>query len=188
MTRRRSPSIPQRKPVYIGCEGESEISYAGFLQDLIHEAGLSIHLVVEKLGPGAGDPLARMERARQRLARLSKTRILPADRFVLLDFDQAARDPIRAAAAQCIAAQMRIVIVWQRPCLEAMLLRHMAGQATRRPSDSRGAERALVAEWPEYRKPMTRAHLARRLDLAAVRRAATVEPDLGKLLTCLKLI
>jgi hypothetical protein len=44
---RRSPAhILQRRPVYIGCEGASEVRYAGFLQDLIREARLPVHLVI----------------------------------------------------------------------------------------------------------------------------------------------
>ena len=83
------PHIPLRRPVYIGCEGASEASYAGFLQDLIRDVGLPVYLVVQELGPGAGDPLARIDMAVQRLAQLRRTRTAPAERFVLLDFDQA---------------------------------------------------------------------------------------------------
>lgn len=188
MTRRRPPFIPQRRPVYIGCEGVSEVSYAGFLQDLLREAGLPVHLVVEELGPGAGDPLARVDMAVRRLAHLRRTRAAPAERFVLLDDDQAQRDPQRAERAQRTAAENDMVIVWQRPCFEAVLLRHLDGRATHRPPDTPGAGRALVRDWPEYRKPMTRFDLARRLDLAAVLRAAAVEPELDALLRCLGLL
>jgi hypothetical protein len=188
MTRRRAPHIPQRRPVYIGCEGASEFNYAGFLQDLLREAGLPVHLVVEELGPGAGDPLARVEMAVRRLAHLRRTRTAPAERFVLLDFDQAERDPQRADLARRTAAEADIVIVWQRPCFEAVLLRHLQGRAGHRPPDTPRAGQALVRDWPEYEKPMTRADLARRLDLAAVLRAAVVEPELEALLSCLGIL
>jgi 3-polyprenyl-4-hydroxybenzoate decarboxylase len=69
MTRRRPPYIAQRRQVYIGCEGASEASYAGLLQDFLREANLPVHLVVETLAPGAGDPLARIEMAVRRLSR-----------------------------------------------------------------------------------------------------------------------
>lgn len=188
MTRRRPPHIPQRRPVYIGCEGASEVSYAGFLQDLLRAADLPVHLIVEELGPGAGDPLARVELAVRRLAHLRRTRTAPAERFVLLDDDQAQRDPQRADRAKRAAADKDIVIVWQRPCFEAVLLRHLDGRAAHRPPDTPGAGRALLRDWPEYQKPMNRADLARRLDLAAVLRAAAVEPELDALLRCLGLL
>lgn len=188
MTRRRPPHIPQRRLVYIGCEGASEVSYARFLQDLLREAGLSVHLVVQELGPGAGDPLARIELAVRRLADLRRTRIAPVDRFVLLDADQAQRDQKRAERAQRIAADNDIVIVWQRPCFEAVLLRHLEGRAGHRPPDTPGAGRALERDWPDYEKPMSRTDLARRLDLAAALRAAAVEPELGVMLRCIGLL
>jgi hypothetical protein len=187
MTRRPS-YIPLRRPVYIGCEGASEVSYAGLLQDLLRDADLPVHLVVEELGPGAGDPLARIEMAVRRLAHLRKTRTVPAERFALLDSDQAIRDPLRADRARRVAADNDITIVWQHTCFEAVLLRHLQGCATRQPPDSPEAGRALLREWPEYQKPMTRAALARRLDLAAVLRAAAVERELEILLRCLGLM
>lgn len=99
MTRRRPPYIPLRRLVYIGCEGASEAHYAGFLQDLLREVGLPVHLVVQELGPGAGDPLARVEMAVRRLAHLRRTRTAPAERFVLLDFDQAEGSATRRPSA-----------------------------------------------------------------------------------------
>jgi len=188
MTRRGLPFIPQRRPVFIGCEGASEVSYAGFLQDLVLESGLHVHLVVQELGPGAGDPLSRIELAVTRLAHLRRTRTAPAERFALLDFDQAERDPQRAHRAQQMANENNILILWQRPCFEATMLRHLEGRTANRPPDTAGAARALKREWPEYEKPMTRAALARRIDRAAVLRAAGVEPELEVLLRCIELL
>lgn len=129
MRRPRTPHIPLRRPIYIGCEGASEVGYVGLLQDLVQEARLAVHLQVEELGPGAGDPQSRIEMAVMRLQRLQKTRGAPAERFALLDFDQAERDVQRADRARQIASGNNIVIVWQRPCFEAMLLRHLDGKA-----------------------------------------------------------
>lgn len=185
---RRPPFIPQKRPVYIGCEGASEASYAGLLQDMLREANQAVHLVIEELGPGAGDPLDRIEMAVRRLAHLRRTRTAPVERFVLLDADQAAREPQRAERARRVAADNQITIVWQAPCFEALLLRHLDGHTTRRPPDTPEAGRALIRAWPDYRKPMPRAGLARRIDRASVLRAASVEPELEALLRCLGLI
>lgn len=188
MTRRRAPFIPLRRPVYIGCEGASEVGYAGFLQDLLREARVSVHLHIDELGPGTGDPLSRIEMAVLRLKQLQVKRSAPAERFALLDFDQAERDPHRAERASKLAADNEITILWQHPCFEAMLLRHLVGKTGNRPPDTLGAIRALEREWVGYEKPMTRASLARRIDRAAVLRAAGVEPDLAALLRCIGLI
>lgn len=182
----RRPSIPQRRPIYIGCEGESEQGYAGFLQDLIREADLPVHLTIEVLG--AGDPLSRVEAALRRLAHLRRTRGALAERFILLDTDQVALDPDRAERARRLALQNDIQLVWQQPCFEAMLLRHFPGRAMHRPPDNRSALRELEREWPGYSKPATRAAIVHRLDLGCVVRASAVESDLHGLLRCIGLV
>jgi hypothetical protein len=187
MRRRPPPSIPERRPVFIGCEGESEVAYAGLLQDMLREARLHVHLDVHDLGRGAGDPLSRVQLAVQRLAQLRRTRIAPPERFILLDGDQAARDSARARCARHLAAQHEIAIVWQEPCFEALLLRHLPDCTTRRPPDTPEAVRVLEREWPGYKKPVSRATLAGRIDRDAVRRAAGVERELRALLRCLGL-
>jgi len=187
MIRRRPPFIPLRRPVYIGCEGASEVSYAGFLQDLLRIADVPVHLHIDELGPGTGDPLSRIEMAVLRLKFLQNKRGAPAERFALLDSDQVERGPQRAERAQTLAAYHDIVIVWQRPCFEAVLLRHLAGKTGNRPPDTPVAIKALARAWAGYEKPMTRADLARRIDLAAVLRAGSVEPELSTLLRCIGL-
>ena len=185
---RRPPHIPLRRPVYIGCEGKSEVSYASLLQDFIREAALPVYLKIEDLGLGAGDPLSRVQMATRRLDELRKKRDAPAKRFILLDFDQAERDPQRADRARQMAAENNIFILWQRPCFEAMLLRHLEGCATLQPPDTPGALKALQKDWPEYAKPMSRVALGRRIDRTATLRAASVEPELAALLRCLGLL
>ncbi|PSS64480.1 hypothetical protein C6558_13425 [Ensifer sp. NM-2] len=188
MSRRRPPHIMLRRPIYIGCEGASEVGYASLLQDLIREANLAVHLQIDEFGPGTGDPLSRIQMAVLRLKRLEKTRTAFDERFALLDSDQAEQDPERARLARKLAADHDIVIVWQRPCFEAVILRHLMGKTANRPPDSAAAIRALEKEWPEYRKPMSRADLARRLDLDGVLRAASVEAELRDLLRSVGLL
>lgn len=186
--RKRLSFIPQRRPVFVGCEGESESGYVGLLQDLIREANLPVHLLIADLGIGAGDPLARVEMAVRKLEQLRRNRTAPAQRFVLLDFDQVEADRPRAANAQRLARENGIQMVWQRPCFEAVLLRHLPACATRRPPDTLQAGRALLREWPDYEKPMSRAELSRRITLNAVLQAAGVEPELRIFLNSVGLI
>ncbi len=188
MRNRRRSSIPLRRPVFVGCEGESESGYAGRMQDMIREARLSVHLVVVDLGIGAGDPCSRIEMAVRKLEHLRKTRTAPAERFVLLDSDRNDVEPRRAVEARSLAAQHHIQIVWQKPCFEALILRHLPRCATRRPPDTAEAHRALLREWPSYEKPMARAELAKRIDLAAILQAAGVEPELSAMLRCFGLL
>lgn len=184
--KRRLAHIPQRKPIYVGCEGESEQGYAGLLQDLSNEAELHIHLNIEVLR--AGDPLSRIELAIRRLAHLRKTRGNLPDRFVFLDTDQLALSPENAQRARQLAAANDIKVIWQAPCFEALLFRHFPGRATHRPPTNQLTLDALLHEWPQYRKPMSRADLARVIDRDAVIRAAGVEDDLAALLRCMGLL
>jgi len=128
------------------------------------------------------DHLALEGTVRLRLKLLQKQRGAPVGRFALLDSDQTERDPQRAKRARKLAADNRIMILWQRPCFEAMLLRHLASKVANRPLNTPRAVKALEKEWPEYKKPMTRAKLALRIDRDAVLRAAGVEADLQALL------
>ena len=185
MKSRRPAYIEEKRPVYIGCEGTSEFGYAALLQDMLRDPDMSVHLVIRDLGKGAGDPLARIEKAVQYL---KQNHSPPTKRFVLLDSDQVERDPQRANQARSLAAVNNITIIWQSPCFEAMLLRHLEGCTTRRPPDTGEAGRALNREWRNYKKPMSRASLSQRIDRAAVLRAASVEPGLSALLRCLGLM
>lgn len=186
--RKRRSSIPLRRPVFVGCEGESESGYAGLLQDLIREANVPVHLLIADLGIGAGDPFSRVEMAVRKLEQLRRTRTAPAERFILLDSDQTESDRNRTAAARNLAAQYDVQIVWQRPCFEAVILRHLPRCATRRPPNSPEAERALRREWADYEKPMARADLAKKIGLTSILQAADVEPELNAMLRCIGLL
>ena len=185
---RRPSHIPLRRPIYVGCEGRSEVGYAGLLLELVRAAGLAVHLHIDEYGTGTGDPLSRIEIAVIRLKRLEKRRSGFKERFALLDSDQTERDPQRARRAESLADANGIRILWQDPCFEGLLLRHLPDRATHRPPDTARANQALLKEWPEYRKPMSRLDLARRIDTNAIARAATVEPGLAALLRCIGLI
>lgn len=177
MTRRR-PIIEPKRPSYLGCEGQSEVAYGQVLNDLLRSARLPVHLHVEALVPGAGDPLARVERALMRIARRERQRVKFEFKAILLDSDQAAKEPQRARRAKQVAREHGIRLIWQVPCHEALLLRHMPNCSARRPPTCADAEQALKRIWPGYEKPMPRARLAERINLGAVRQAAEVEPDL----------
>jgi hypothetical protein len=187
MTRRR-PIIEPKRPVYLGCEGESEAGYGQILNDLLRFANVSVHLRVDILAPGAGDPLTRVLRAVDRIASLERGRLRFHVRAILMDSDRARGETLRVARAADLAAQQGIRLIWQNPCHEALLLRHLSGFSDRRPPTSTAAAEALRQIWPEYLKPMARAQLARRINLDGVQRAAKVEPELFKFLTDIRLL
>lgn len=174
----RRQHIPQRQPVFFGCEGESEVAYGQILNDLLQDAGLPINLQVEALTPGAGDPLSRVQRTLKFIARRERQRVKYQTKVILMDSDQGPEAPNRMREAKRIARAAGIEIIWQNPCHEALLLRHMPSCAARRPLDCNSARQSLEKIWSGYRKPMRRIQLSERVDLTAVRQAATVEPKL----------
>ena len=176
--RRRS----ERKRLFLGCEGKSEVAYAKLLDDFAKQTGAPAHLDIQQLFPGAGAPLARIQRAIKILGgRVQKRRVPYAGRFILLDRDQV-QSRRMAENVESLAGEHDIKLIWQEPCHEALLLRHLPRCASDRPPASKLAESALRAVWPEYKKPMSAASLSKRIDMVGLCRAATVEPRLRELL------
>ena len=185
--RQRSQHRLERKPIFVGCEGESERGYIAFISDLAENARLPVFIKPVLLSP-AGDPMARVEKAIRLINDNRRKRIDYALRFILMDSDQIALAPDRAERAIVLANEHRISIMWQRPCHEALLLRHFAGHATKRPTTSTVSGRELLKLWPIYSKPMSRVSVANTLDYDAVCRAAMVEQDLMEFLVAVGLL
>ena len=185
--RQRAHHRPERKPIFVGCEGQSEVGYIAFISDLAENARLPVFIKPVLLSP-AGDPLARVEKAIRLIDNNRRKRIAYVERFILMDNDQIALVPDRAEKARELAKEHRISIIWQRPCHEAILLRHFAGHEAKRPTTSAGSGRQLLKLWPVYKKPMSRGSIANILDHDAVRRAGTVEQELKAFLVAVGLI
>jgi hypothetical protein len=182
---RRRPRIQPRRPIFLGCEGMSEFGYGALLDRLARSiATAHLHIHSEILQPGAGDPLALVQRAAQRIADIERRRVPFAVKAVLLDRggDQKNVAAIRSARRNGIDH-----IIWQEPDHEAFLLRHLPGCHGRRPP--RGATlAALRQEWPGYEKGMSAQALALRINIERVRVACSVENDLRLFLDRLGLL
>lgn len=173
-----SRRIPQRTRIYLGCEGESEQAYGKVLNQVADAVGLPLYLDCDVLQPGGGDPLALVQLAIRRISEKVSKRGLFANCAVLLDRDRLGQSPGRDAQITNLAVRHEIQLVWQNPCHESFLLRHLAGQEAMRPPTSELAMQALKRRWPEYRKGMPANELAAQIDLSAVRHATEVEQDL----------
>ena len=181
--RRRAP-IPQRRRVFLGCEGESEQSYAALLGRLVHAR--HVHIDSRLLRPGGGDPLALVERAIMELDQGVARRSVYVAKAVLLDADRRGQSPARDAQATTLAGQHGLSLIWQQPCHEAFLLRHLPGCDSLRPPTSDRAAQELQRRWPDYRKGLPAIGLARRIDAAGVWRAAAGETALLELLVAIR--
>lgn len=177
--------IPPRTPIFLGCEGESERGYSALLSRYVREMpGLHLHIHPELLQPGAGDPLALVHRAIQRITDLERRREPFFCKAILLDIG----DPQKNRDAQKLAAAKGIEhLIWQEPDHEAFLLRHLDNCQQKRPPAGTSMA-ALHKEWPDYRKAQTQAQLSRYISLSHIHKARMVEPDLHQFLTVIGVI
>ena len=179
MPRRTKARITRRR-VFVGCEGESERSYAGFLLELANGMGLSLNFD-RQLCLG-GDHLAVVERAVDTLRRQTQRHGRFWKSAVLLDSDRRHEHPERTRQADRLIAQFGLLPIWSNPCLEALYLRHFPGCEHLSPPTSNLAIQELLNRWPEYEKPMSIRSLRTRLEIAHVQRAAGTSPDLRRFL------
>ena len=83
---------------------------------------------------------------------------------------------------------MRVTLIWQSPCHEAVLLRHLERCQHRRPPTSRESEDQLRSEWPGYVKNFGSDRLSERLDIRALSRVSAHEPQLATLFKLVGLV
>jgi hypothetical protein len=186
--RGRHGARPQRKRLFVGCEGESERGYAALLQRYAETDGALVHIDPVLLQPGGGDPCALVERALALLAQRERRHgDAYAARFVLLDTDKLGQSPQRDARARQLAGREGITLIWQEPCHEALLLRHLEHCANLRPATTPLALQQLAQRWPVYEKGMAAVRLAERINMAGVRRAAQGDDGLAALLAAIGL-
>jgi hypothetical protein len=178
----RRPFRPQRRRVFLGCEGESEQGYGALLRRLLEARRQDVHLDVVLLRPGGGDPLALVELAQRRVVDGERKHASYAIRGVLLDADTLGRNPERDAQMRQIARAGNFRLIWQRPCHEALLLRHLENCANLRPLTTGEAKLQLVRRWPDYVKGVPAMRLALRIGERDVRQVLQVEPDLAAFL------
>ncbi len=170
--------VLRRRPVFLGCEGESEQAYSQVLGDIVRQHIPSIHLEVVLLGAGAGSPLAKIRKATKKIAEYERKRSRLWRKAVLIDSDTAEQNPVQKADVESLASQYEIRIIWQSPCHEAFLLRHLPNCSQLRPPTSVLSNSTLVRNWPTYQKPMTRVEIARMIDIDRIKQALQVEDEL----------
>jgi RloB-like protein len=177
----RHRKIPKRPRFYLGCEGQSEVSYIAWIQDLCEAE--DIRIAVERDDLSSGDPLSRVNEAIRRIKQKQAGREPFKACFILLDRDQADADPHKADVAIRLAENKGIGLVWQRPCHEGFLLRHFAGHENDLPANCALADQTLKNVWPIYDKPMDKRDLSSGLSKQEVVRAANNDPAFANLLS-----
>lgn len=190
MPPRRRIVIAQRRRIFVGCEGESERSYVRLLKEFCDAAGLPVYLDAQIIQPAGGNPDIILEKAVVLLSRLEKAGDRYEAKYILLDTDVAVsrNGDAHLDTLSQRASREGMVLVWQRTCHEALLLRHLQGCERLRPPTLRDALRELERRIEGYRKGWPASRLAEHIDAGGVRRAATAEPELRLLLKEIGLI
>ena len=178
MKRPPRPNAIPRLRVFLGCEGQSEQSYGKRLEALLNEPRRQFHFDTVLLQPGAGDASVLIRVALAKMHREEAKYGAYDHRAMLLDSDMRGVAPDRMLHAIAEAEKRGVLLIWQDPCHEALLLRHLEGTQTKRPKTAGQASAALQRAWRGYSKPMQAADLKLRIDRAAVLRAAAVETGL----------
>ena len=177
---------PQRRRIFVGCEGDSEVGYAAFIGLLAEEARLALHLDIRRCR--GGDPLAIVEAAVGELRGRRNRHGAYVGRAIFLDADRRDDAPDRTARADRLIGEHGFHAIWSQPAFEALLLKHIPGRERLQPATTAMALRQLQHCWPGYRKGMAARELRAEFDRAAAARAATVVPALREFLDSIGLL
>ncbi len=173
--------------IFVAFEGKSEIAFCAWLQDLCDKHELNVHLDKPRQMKG-GDPLALVQCALKARERSEKSAGLGhRHSCLLIDTDRLEDGSPRSSDAIVLARRENMVLIRQRPCFEATLLRLHEGCEKKIPANTNKASHELQRVWPEYHKPPTRQQLAGRFTFAHLRRLAAVEAEIARLLAILGL-
>src|SRR5205823_291066 len=107
-------------------------------------------------------------------------------RAILLDGDCLGLSPSRDRQIPNLCSTHKIVLVWQTPCHEALLLHHIAGHENKKPRTAASAMTELRRCWPEYSKGSTARYLATKLGMDDIRRACGVDAVLDGFLRAIQ--
>jgi len=166
--------IKQRKRVFVGCEGDSERSYARWLQELSDVASARFQL--DTFIAGGGDPLAIIEDCIKRYKKREREQGRFWRKVIILDSDRLGQNAQRDCQIGSRIGPANITLLYQEYEHEALLLRHFPRHQTRRPPAGQGLG-ALQRVWPEYRKPADALTLGKTLSHGHLCRMMRVEPS-----------
>lgn len=183
MSSRRPAHIPKRKRIFLGCEGESERAYGQFIHRLSDREELSNHIDTVILHGGSprtivDGAIIKSKEREQRGSYNFKALLLDSDK--LSESPKGAENEMREL--ESLASTQKIHLIWQSPCHEGFLLRHLPGCQTLNPPNSVAAGSELLKYWPEYRKPMPVNVLLDKISLEDLLRYAEKENSLNTLL------
>lgn len=176
----------ERARIFVGCEGESESGYSVCLANLARDKDLPV--TVDAHVMKKGDPLSRIRWAEAKIRQQEQNRGDYAYKFALLDADQRDLDPERARQAIALAEKLGIIIIWQEPDHEGLLLQHFDHEEKRRPRTKAESMAAVLKVWSTYDKGSTAQQYGKKLTQEKLERAGKYSAELNDLLVAIGLI
>ena len=172
------PSRSKRKRFFIAVEGESEQSFVRWLQLLLTEKNLPVHLDTHPLGGGGFESMLRKALQANSRGRIKGTYVA---QFLIVDEDRANNGDWPLTKLRAEATGYNISLIVQRTNHEALLYRLISGRVNDVLSANR-VQSALRHYWLDYEKPATANQLRTRLDLKKLQQVAAIDNDLTTLL------
>ena len=185
MAKHRKPTIPQRKRLFIGCEGLSEVGYIQWLRVLSNANGGYIHVISENLNGGSLVQMVnKAEIAFKRHQKLAPIK----NKYILIDSDRGENDPIELREAMRLINEYGFNVIWQSPNHEGFLLTHCEKFTGRIPTNNGDASRLLLRQKTKYLKPMPMQKYKQMFNDESPKIAAEHNDELAKLLKEIKVI
>jgi hypothetical protein len=176
--------IDKRTRFFLAVEGESERSFARWLQELSNNA-LHIHLDNYILYGGGYETMLK------EAVRLHKNGVTTKgpykDRFLLVDSDRADQGDWSIDRLRQEAAVHDMTVCFQKPKHEAVLYRMTQGRENA-VVNAAAAETLLKSVWPTYEKPVDARMLRQRYTLDDLLRMAAPDADFRNLLQIIGLM
>lgn len=174
MRRRMHRRIKQ--PVFVACEGKSELGYVRWLNRLADAEGVPVSITGRDMKGGGAWKIA--DRAARALMRSAGGPAMYEKRYLLMDRSRSARNRGEIERACRIAEEHSFSVIWQPTCHECFLLKHFAPTQDLDPPDANACAAALLAVWPGYRKGLDATEYERRISIEHLARARANLPEL----------
>lgn len=173
--------VKPRIRTFFGGEGKGETAFCSWLEDLRNcEEKRHHHDIHNLLGGDIPSLVSKALKTRKR-RNLNKPGNF-AKSFLLLDRDRYIQDSVRAVKAEQDAITSELILVWQSPNLEGLLLKLFPDCESHEFPPAKTIHE-LKKHWPKYQKNFSRKDLRDRFGVEDLIRAAKYDKNLKKLLT-----
>ena len=174
----------RRKRIFVGAEGQSEMTLISWLQQICDDADLALHLV--KYDAHGGDGLAIVEDCKKKIKNSYKNQEDFAHRIILLDSDRLKIDIDHGRNPTKLAKEENFNLIYLKPNIEGFYICLHKGNERKIPV-AKTTEDELKKIWPKYKKNTPSADLIRKFTVEDIRRVAKVDKYIKNLLLILGL-